>query len=252
MSRWLKALATVGLVELSEEERAKIAERQAARGAAAASEEDLDALLAETRAALGHTDPVDEAVAPTPTPHPPSAASAGPPPVPTASGSVTADQPLSALYEAAGVPAAPYPAERLLKVLDGLREMPPEVRKTAIIAMDAADDGWSIDDVLLDAQRKTAALNAEIGRMQQVVEAADATATAELAEQDAYLEQASASIRAQIAELESMLQDETRKVSEHKAGVRARVEHTREDAAREAARLQREIATLSQIGATFT
>ena len=63
------------------------------------------------------------------------------------------------LYAERGVPASPFPAEKLLKLIDGLRAMEPAVRKAAVLAMDSADENWTIDDAALDASRKIRALN---------------------------------------------------------------------------------------------
>jgi hypothetical protein len=64
------------------------------------------------------------------------------------------------IFAAAGVPDSPYPAEKLLRLLDGLRAMDAGTRKAAVLAMDAADDNWQIGDCLRDADLKISALEA--------------------------------------------------------------------------------------------
>lgn len=65
---------------------------------------------------------------------------------------------LEQIYEAAGVPPCAYPAERLLRLIDGLKAMDDATRLTTMRAIDAADDSWSIDDPQRDAAAKVAAL----------------------------------------------------------------------------------------------
>jgi hypothetical protein len=67
---------------------------------------------------------------------------------------------LADIFAAAGVPDSPYPAEKLLRLLDGLRAMDAGTRKAAVLAMDAADDNWQIGDCIADADRKISALDA--------------------------------------------------------------------------------------------
>ena len=58
------------------------------------------------------------------------------------------------IYANAGVSPSAYPAERLLRLVDGLSAMDQATRLMAIKAMDAADESWTIDDPLADAAAK--------------------------------------------------------------------------------------------------
>jgi hypothetical protein len=75
--------------------------------------------------------------------------------VPELSGTIIA---LDEVYAQQGVPAVAFPAERLLKILDGLCAMDPANQRAAVAAMDAADDSWDLSQILDDAGRKIAAL----------------------------------------------------------------------------------------------
>ncbi len=67
---------------------------------------------------------------------------------------------LDEIFALANIPPAAFSAEKLLRLLDGLRAMDATTRRAAVLAMDAADDNWTIADPVTDAQRKTAALEA--------------------------------------------------------------------------------------------
>ena len=61
---------------------------------------------------------------------------------------------LEQVYAAAGVPPCAYPAERLLRLIDGLKAMDEATRRQTIQALDAADDSWSLEDPKRDAAAK--------------------------------------------------------------------------------------------------
>src|SRR5687768_3679625 len=113
MSKFLKALAKVGLVELDEAERSKLAKEPAAEEL---SQEDISRILADARNIGG-----DERKTADPPPPPPAA--------PYDSG-VGEGRELNAIYQEMRVPSSPFPAEKLLKLLDGLRAM--EDRKSVV------------------------------------------------------------------------------------------------------------------------
>lgn len=270
MSRFLRTLVKVGLVQLDPEEEARLQtpEAQAAAEAAGEGEEDVDRLLKETEALLGNTSPAPQAKA-APAWTPPPASKGAPPPAtkgapPTAR---SAPPPKSApglaatvveegrafadIYADAAVPPSPFPAEKLNRLLEGLKAMDPSMRKAAVMAMDAADDAWTIMDPLQDAQRKVAALQRARNQLAEVVGASEAEAERELAAADAYQKEATEKIRAQIAELEALLQEELGEVANRKATSQSKLHATREAAAREAARLEAEISALNSILVAF-
>lgn len=164
---------------------------------------------------------------------------------------IAEEQPLEAIYAAAQLPSTTFPAEKLLKLLDGLRVMDAVTRKAAVLAMDAADDSWAIEDPVEDAQRKIGALVRHKGGLVESLAAAEARTKKSLADQDRYQEQATSEIRRQIAELEQMLQTEIHNVAQEKANQEANLRATREAHARENARLDREIRRLEEIPLTF-
>lgn len=155
------------------------------------------------------------------------------------------------LYAERGVPASPFPAEKLLKLLDGLRAMDPPVRKAAVLAMDAADDNWTIDDAALDAHRKIKALNDTKALLSQQASSQAAHAQERLKSREQRQADALAAIRQQIGDLEALMQREVEKATAERAALGAEVKSAQEASTREAARLDVEIARLQEVLDTF-
>lgn len=271
MSGFLKALAKVGLVELDPHETGAPAPKPG--GGGGSGDADLDRLLAETQSLLGEANapaastrkspppaaagrkppaPPEPRAAPRAAPQadPPPPPRAAPPP-PSTGGGIVEGRPFEVLYGAAQVPASPYPAEKLLRLLDGLAAMDPATRKAAIIAMDAADDAWAIEDPVGDARRKIAVLHEQRQVISAAMLDAEATAKRELEAQDQYQSEATSKIRAQIAELEALLQEEVQKVASERASIQARAVSAREAGAREIGRLEGEVSRLQTVLTTF-
>lgn len=257
MSSFLRALAKVGLVELDESE-ASASRKTPSKGASPSSappadEDEIERILRETQAALAASDSGAPAAAPSTPPPEADPTPAAPPPVPRSAptGELAAENSLAEIYMASGVPDSPFPVEKLLKMLEGLKALPAASRKAAVMALDSADDNWSIADVILDAQRKTRVLREEQARLDSHIAATDAQAQADIASAEAYLEQATATIREQIAELETMLQQEVQQVADQKAEITHSLQSSRDAAARQRARLDEEIARIAKIPLTF-
>jgi len=217
MGGFLKALEKVGLVELDNSTEASI-DLPAA--------EDVDALIARELAAP----PVTPVAA---GPELELVMAAAP------SGDIRSRE-LEAIFAAAGIPPSPYPAEKMLRLLDGLKAMDMNSRIVAVQAMDAADDAWTIDDAVLDAQRKVAALNTEkqqiTAQAQQIV-----TENQQLAQARDELQRSRVeALRAQIAELERSMAAEIEQAGADKAACQAAGEGARLAAQREQARLDTE------------
>ncbi|MCP4809109.1 MAG: methyl-accepting chemotaxis protein [Proteobacteria bacterium] len=235
MSRWKKALAKAGLLELDGDEIEPTASEDTPADA-----DDIDRILAETKALVGDAEAA-----------PPVVVKPTPPKIFEPLVEVVENVELDALFAQSGVPESPFPAEKLLKVLDGLRALDPGTRKAAILAMDAADEDWTIQDPLLDANRKIAALDTARERLTATAAQAEAKAETDLAEQETYKEEASATIRAQIADLEKLLETELNKVAEEKATIHARLQETRAACTRESARYEAESDRLKSLTLTF-
>lgn len=166
-------------------------------------------------------------------------------------GQVPEGKSLEDIFALAAVPPSPYPAERLMRLLDGLRAMDSGTRKMAVQAMDAADDAWTIADPVSDAHSKIAALDAYKRSLSAQLAQAETSTAQGIEDIRGALERATAEIRAQMAQLEQLLQREMSKAAEDTARLEAELRATREAAAREALRMDKEIERLGEIPATF-
>lgn len=184
---------------------------------------------------------------------------AEPPPVPgpaaaTPVGSGVLDA--EAVYAQAGVPPSVYPAERLLRLVDGLSAMDPATRLMAIQAMDAADESWTMADPVADAAAKTQALAAHAQQLQANLQALEGETQAQLAAVASRQEQVVGDIRKQISELEALVARELSRAAQesasHTAALSTATEHTRRELA-DIAQLSQRLQSLSaQFGAPST
>ncbi|TLD44674.1 MAG: hypothetical protein FAZ92_03093 [Accumulibacter sp.] len=155
------------------------------------------------------------------------------------------------IFAAAAVPPSPYPAEKLLRLLDGLRAMDAVTRRAAVLAMDAADDNWQIDDCLRDAELKIAALEEHKSRLAAQMESRERQ-SAEIVDQIRLtLDEATAAIRQQISELEQLREREVTRAAQETTSVEAGLRAARESVARETRRIDGEIERLREIPNSF-
>ena len=155
------------------------------------------------------------------------------------------------IFASANLPPSPFPAERLLRLLDGLRAMDEATRKAAVMAMDAADENWTIADPVIDAQRKSVVLESYREGLTAQVASTEQTTAAKIAELTGDQERAVAEIRKQILELEKLLEREVQKKTEQIAALDASLKATRDAVDREGRRITAEIDRLREITAQF-
>lgn len=171
---------------------------------------------------------------PTPTADSASALTEGPAP----QGSVALDW--TALYLQAGVPPATYPAERLLRLIDGLSAMDEATRRVALRAMDEADESWTLKDPLDDAQAKADVLGHHGDRLAQELTALEHDIGLRLEQVQASSEQALGDIRRQIGELEALMAREATRAAQEVAALEALRTRAREQTAGQRAALQQQ------------
>lgn len=164
---------------------------------------------------------------------------------------IVENRPFEEIYQEYQVSPSPYPAEKLLKLLDGLRALQPEMRRTAVMAMDSADDSWAIDDAVLDAMRKIKALEAAKQGLAQTVQAAAAGAQADLEQRERRQQDAIAHIRKQIADLEGLLAREIEGAARDKADIQAAKRAAEEAGLRERMRIDAHIESLREVPDSF-
>lgn len=155
------------------------------------------------------------------------------------------------IYAQAGVGISAYPAERLLRLLDGLSAMDQATRLMAIKAMDAADESWTIDDPLADAAAKVQALSQYAGWLQLRLQKVEQETQGRLNDVAVRQEKVVGDIRKQIAELEALASREmaraAQETAEHEGSLRA----ARDQAATDLAQLNQTSQRLQGLSAQF-
>ncbi len=184
-----------------------------------------------------------------------SAPAAPPPPAASAPATDAAaslvPQALTDIYASAGVPASGFPAERLLRLVDGLSAMDDATRLMAIRAMDAADDAWSIDDPLADAAAKVQALAQHVQQLQANLGALEQDTATRLQGVAQRHDQVVGDIRKQITELEALAARESARAAQETATHEAQLQAAREQTARTIAGIQQTSQRLQSLGTQF-
>lgn len=149
---------------------------------------------------------------------------------------------LDDIYTAHGVGPSLYPAERLLRLVDGLSAMDVATRLMAIQAMDAADESWTIDDPLADAAAKVNALQAHARSLCAHLQKLELQTQAHLDDIHQRQEKVLGDIRQQIAELEGLVAREVSRSTQESATQQANLQSARQKTAQDLA----EVAQVSQ------
>lgn len=110
------------------------------------------------------------------------------------------------IYQSASVPSSNYTVERLGKLIDGLKQLDSVTQRAAILAMDSADDSWSIEDILQDARKKVDALGAYSSQTASKVLRIRENIEKDIQRIASEKDQSIASIQAQISELQQLLE----------------------------------------------
>jgi hypothetical protein len=155
------------------------------------------------------------------------------PPVVVATGGKGGELNLADIYANTGVATSVYPAERLLRLVDGLSAMDQATRNLAIKAMDAADESWTIDDPLTDAAAKVRALTAHGEQIRLSLQQFERETQGRLDTSRTRQEKVLGEIRKQMAELDALLSRETVRGAQEIAAQEANLTAARERAERE-------------------
>lgn len=158
---------------------------------------------------------------------------------------------LNSIYANEGVPPAVYPAERLLRLIDGLSAMDEAVRLTAIKAMDDADESWSIADPVSDASAKAKALAVHAQRLELSLQQLEQETQARVDEIRTRQEQAVGAIRKQIADLEALASRELDRAAKETADYAATLNQAKEQTSRELAEIGRTSTQLQNLATQF-
>lgn len=155
------------------------------------------------------------------------------------------------IYSRQAVAEAPFPVERLLKLVDGLRALDPTTRRAAITAMDVADETWSMDDVLADADAKMAALRGHQRQMQGAADAVVQANRSRVAALESSRDGRLAELRQQIAALEAQIQDVVGSTAADVAKLQSESESNKAALLRETQRIDAHILNLEELVAQF-
>ena len=158
---------------------------------------------------------------------------------------------LEQIFAAAAVPPCAYPAERLLRLIDGLKAMDEATRRQTIRALDAADDSWSIEDPKRDAAAKVAAIERHVASIRAAVAQAEQETKTRLSEVTQRQESSVAEVRRQIADLEGLLAREIARGAQECAALEAAQQAQRESANRELGNLSRASSAMTGLIAHF-
>jgi hypothetical protein len=172
-------------------------------------------------------------------------------PVATADAADAVGLTLEQIYTTAQVPACVYPAERLLRLVNGLNAMDPAVRKQTIQAIDAADESWTIDDPLRDAAAKVVAIEGHASALRAGLGQAEQQTQAQLADLRQKLDASVAEIRRQITDLEGLLAREITRGAQEAAALEGALQMRKEATSREMDGLARTANELQSLIAQF-
>jgi hypothetical protein len=192
---------------------------------------------------------------------PPAPSPAGPAasPLPASAAPASGDQDLilpegvelTAIYTEAGVPAAPFPIEKLAKLIDGMNQLDAATKKTVVAAMDSADDLWDIASVVADGQAKRAALTAYQSEVAAAERAINAEISRRLDANQADKAARLADIDRQIAALQSKREEAITETSNVAATLRAQGAAATEAGERERERIDTAIRGFDGLIALF-
>lgn len=155
------------------------------------------------------------------------------------------------IYARQGLAEAAFPVERLQKLVDGLRTLDPTTRRAAITAMDVADETWSMDQVLADADAKIDALRGHQRHLQAGADALVEHNRERIAALESGRDTRVAELRRQIAALEAQVQDAIGAAAADVARLQSESESNKAALQRETQRLDTQIAGLQDLVAQF-
>lgn len=155
------------------------------------------------------------------------------------------------MYARQSVAEASFPVERLLKLVEGLRALDPTTRRAAIMAMDVADETWSMEQVLADADAKLAALRNHQRQMQGAADGVVQANRERVAALESSRDSRLAELRQQISALEAQIQDAIGSTAADVAKLQSESESNKAALLRETQRIDAQILNLEELAAQF-
>jgi hypothetical protein len=158
---------------------------------------------------------------------------------------------LDQVYQTAAIPVAPYPAERLMRLIEGLRAMDEGTRRQAIQAMDAADDTWSMDDPIRDASAKAAAIDSYVQTLRSELAQSEQATRGEMEEKQRQHKASVAEIMRQMSDLEGLLSREIARGTQETAALESELQARIASTDREMRDMARSASELKSLVAQF-
>lgn len=158
---------------------------------------------------------------------------------------------LNSIYSNHGVAPSLYPAERLMRLIDGLSAMDEATRQMAIKAMDVADESWTIADPLNDAAAKMRALAAHGSSVADNLQQLELETQAHVDAVTSRQEKVVGDIRKQIAELEGLVERELSRSAQEIATQGAKMKAARDQIARDLAEVAQVSLRLQSLSSQF-
>lgn len=236
MATLKKILEAARLIERAE------GESSIPHAASSTRDDDLDALIRRAAAA----DP-----APSPREGSPVADAADAPSPPESTVAIEEGLEFADIYARQGVAVAPFPVERLMKLVEGLRTLDPTTRRAAITAMDVADETWSMDHVLADADAKVLALRGHQQALKAIAENIAQSNRERIATLETDRDGAVAALREQIAALEAQIQEAVGSTAAEVAKLQSQSESAKAALQRETLRIDATILNLEELVGQF-
>ena len=240
-------------------EAARLIEPAQPPAPAPAEDADIDAIIrraaeAETRGSRAPTPSANASGAKAPPPVPTDKTggqATAPPAEPASPPAIEEGLSFADIYVRQGLAEAAFPIERLQKLVEGLRTLDPTTRRAAITAMDVADETWSMEQVLADADAKVAALRGHQRHLQGGAEALVQHNGERIAALEASRDTRVAELRQQIAALEAQVQDAIGATAADVARLHSESESNKAALQRETQRLDAQIAAIADLAAQF-
>lgn len=150
---------------------------------------------------------------------------------------------LDKIYEEHGIVSAPFPAEKLLAVLEKLPDMPIQAQRATLTALSATKD-WTFESIAQDATLKVTAITNAIQQYNASHEAIDRLKRENIDKENNYLSEATKTIHDQIVELQKRLEAEAIQVKDN-------IKKYTEDANKDSNSVNEKISELQQQASKF-
>lgn len=146
---------------------------------------------------------------------------------------------IETVFAEANLPEAKFPAEKLLKMLDGMTSLTAETQRISVQAMAAAGD-WTVEGVVEDAAAKLAVIEKTINEFGATSTNLDKNAQQDIKNENEYLAEATKTIQEEMQKLEQKLQEQMKTVKTNIESIRATCSAKQDEVSECVAEMRRE------------